>query len=58
MMKLLRELLGWRVSVLLESGQDSIHRVRIGPLLSLAEASSVQNKLIEANQGTALIVRG
>ena len=58
MMKLLRELLGRRVSVVLESGQDSIHRVRIGPLLSLAEASSVQNKLIEANQGTALIVRG
>ncbi len=54
----LRALLGERVAVALESGQDAIHRVRIGPLLTLAEAGAVQNKLIEANQGTALIVRG
>ncbi len=54
----LRALLGERVGVALESGQDAIHRVRIGPLPTLAEASVVQNKLLEANQGTALIVRG
>ena len=54
----IQELLGRRFSVALEVGQDAIHRVRIGPLLTLAEASMVQSKLIEANQGMALIVRG
>ncbi len=53
----LRSLLGEQVEVALQRGNDEIHRVRIGPLSTMNEASAMQDRLIEANQGVALIVR-
>ena len=53
----LRSLLGERVEVALQQGQDEIHRVRIGPLSTMREANEVQDRLLEANHGVALIVR-
>lgn len=55
--RVLQEIVGTDVSVALQRGQDAIHRIRIGPLPSKSEASLLQSKIAQANQGLALIVR-
>ena len=54
---IIRRVLGTSTQVAFAIGSDAVHRVRVGPLFDMDEASRVQNKLIEANLGVALIVR-
>lgn len=49
--------IGSNAQVAFAEGNDAVHRVRVGPLSDLGEASRLQNKLMEANLGVALIVR-
>ena len=48
--------LGASTPVAFAVGSDAVHRVRVGPLSDIGEASRLQNRLIEANLGVALIV--
>ena len=52
----IRRVLGAAAQVAFAVGSDAVHRVRVGPLLDMGEASRLQNKLIDANLGVPLIV--
>ena len=53
----IQRVVGLTTQVALAVGSDTVHRVRIGPLLDVGEANRLQSKLIDANFGVPLIIR-